>query len=196
MQPLFLGGHPAIDFLNTSLQPAGEQIETIGDGRAYLDWFVAAGLITDAEAARSARRVGARTLDQAASDARRFREWARAWLTRWQAAPQADYTAELTALNKLLAQQARYLEVVSSKDGLMKIERSPMDSAAGLLGLIGAQVAALVTEEEPVLVKRCAGPTCTLWFLDRSKAHRRVFCSPTACGNRAKVAAFRERQKQ
>jgi predicted RNA-binding Zn ribbon-like protein len=57
------------------------------------------------------------------------------------------------------------------------------------------QIAALITKEQPSLVKDCAGSTCTLWFLDQSKAHRRLFCSPSACGNRAKVAAFRDRQR-
>ena len=44
MEPLFLGGHPAVDFLNTAFAPDGQEIETIGDGRTYLDWFVSAGL--------------------------------------------------------------------------------------------------------------------------------------------------------
>jgi predicted RNA-binding Zn ribbon-like protein len=45
-------------------------------------------------------------------------------------------------------------------------------------------------------VKRCEGAECTLWFVDRTKAHRRRFCSATACGNRDKVAAFRARQRR
>jgi predicted RNA-binding Zn ribbon-like protein len=49
--------------------------------------------------------------------------------------------------------------------------------------------------ERPALVKRRTGPGCTLWFVDRTKSHGRVFCSATACGNRAKVAAFRDRQR-
>jgi predicted RNA-binding Zn ribbon-like protein len=52
-----------------------------------------------------------------------------------------------------------------------------------------------VARENASLVKQCAGPGCTLWFLDRTKAHARRFCSAAACGNRAKVAAFRERQR-
>jgi predicted RNA-binding Zn ribbon-like protein len=60
---------------------------------------------------------------------------------------------------------------------------------------MNAQIASLVATEPPALVKRCAGPGCILWFVDRTKAHRRVFCSATVCGNRAKVAAFRERQR-
>jgi predicted RNA-binding Zn ribbon-like protein len=64
-----------------------------------------------------------------------------------------------------------------------------------LLALVTQQVAQLLGMEDPTLIKRCAGAGCVLWFVDRTKAHRRVFCSTTACGNRAKVAAFRERQR-
>jgi hypothetical protein len=41
-KPLFLGGHLALDFLNTTMSPQGTEIELIGDGRAFVDWLVAA----------------------------------------------------------------------------------------------------------------------------------------------------------
>ena len=50
MRPLFLGSHPAVDFLNTALAPQGTPIETIGDGRAFVDWLVTAGLLDRATA--------------------------------------------------------------------------------------------------------------------------------------------------
>src|SRR5262245_23396958 len=100
MSPLFLGGHKAVDFLNTSLAPQGAVIELIGDGRAYVDWLVAAGLLDRATASALARRFGVKALDTAAEEARRVREWARSWLSRWRAAPRGDYRAEVAALNK------------------------------------------------------------------------------------------------
>ena len=196
MSPLFVGGHPAIDFINTALAPDGQQIETIGDGRAYLDWFVGAGLLSGDEAARLQRRFGGNALDAAAGEARRTRDRIRTWLTRWRTEPENDYADEIAALNKLLARQRRRLELIPAREGPSLVERSEIESADALLGLVAAQIAALIAQEEPSLVKHCAGPACTLWFLDRSKAHRRLFCSATTCGNRAKVNAFRERQRQ
>jgi predicted RNA-binding Zn ribbon-like protein len=35
-----------------------------------------------------------------------------------------------------------------------------------------------------------------MWFYDRTKGHRRRWCTSTGCGNRAKVAAFRARASQ
>jgi predicted RNA-binding Zn ribbon-like protein len=196
MSPLFFGSHPAIDFLNTSLAPNGEMIETIPDGRAYLEWFVGAGVLSQEEAARLRRRFGSKTLDAAAAEARKVREWARTWLNRWRSAPNAAYDSEIETLNKLLARQAQRLEVTVTDDGPSLIEQSHIESANALVALVAIQIAKLLTEEEAALVKHCAGSACTLWFLDRTKAHRRLFCSTATCGNRAKVAAFRERQRQ
>jgi predicted RNA-binding Zn ribbon-like protein len=195
MSPLFLGSHPAIDFLNTAFTPDGQPVETIGDGRAFLNWLVAAGLLEEPGAARLQRRFGSKTLDATAAEARKVREWARSWLGRWRTRPNADYGDELAALNKLLARAAFHREVVATPAGLEVAERSEIDSAEALLSPIAKSIAALITQEEASLLKHCAGAGCTLWFLDRTKGHRRLFCSSSACGNRAKVAAFRERQR-
>jgi len=195
MKPLFLGGHPAIDFLNTALTPNGEPVETIPDGRAYLEWLSGAGLLAEAEAAKLARRFGVKGLDAAAAEARKVREWARDWLVRWRARPGADYDQEVTALNKLLAREASSHELVAGKTGLALVERPQLETADALIALVAMQLAALLTSEDPSLIRDCAGSGCTLSFLDRTKAHRRLFCSATACGNRAKVAAFRSRQR-
>ena len=69
MEPLFIGSHPAIDFLNTALTPNGEQIELIGDGRSYLAWLVAAKLLDDEQAAKLLRRMGVKGADAAAAQA-------------------------------------------------------------------------------------------------------------------------------
>src|SRR5262245_10122403 len=97
--PLFIGGHPAIDFLNTSLSPGGEAIELIGDGSSLATWLGQAGLIEPAEASQLARRLGAPALDGVAAKARRFREWTRGWLEKWQTDPRRDHAAELRHVN-------------------------------------------------------------------------------------------------
>jgi predicted RNA-binding Zn ribbon-like protein len=195
MHPLFLGSHPAVDFLNTAFAPQGTPIETIGDGRGFVDWLVAAGLLDRATASTLVRRFGIKALDASAEEARRVREWARRWLSRWRTAPRGDYRAEVNALNKLLEREAIRREVVTDGADLRVVERPRIEAANSLVGLVATQIAALVTQEQPSLLKRCAGSGCTLWFLDRTKAHRRLFCSTMACGNRAKVSAFRKRQR-
>ena len=193
---LFVAGHPAIDFLNSAYAPGGELVETIGDGRALLDWMAGAGLVDQHEAARLARRFTRKALDSAAQEARAVREWARTWVAAWRENPARDYGEEIAALNKLLARESRGRELVVTKRRLELIERPHFTDARELIAPIALEIARLVTQEDPSLVKACAGAACTLWFLDRTKAHRRMFCSATGCGNRAKVAAFRRRAQR
>lgn len=195
MEPLFIGSHPAVDFLNTFLTPEGVATELMGDGKALLAWLVKAQLLDEATAARLQRRHGVKALDVAAADARRFREWTRQWLTRWRSNPGADYREEIAELNRLLAHEHRRREIVADDDGLRVVDRPRIETLDALLALLAATVAALLTEEQASLLRECAGPTCSLWFLDRTKAHRRLFCSAAGCGNRAKVSAFRARAR-
>lgn len=44
------------------------------------------------------------------------------------------------------------------------------------------------------MLSACDG--CGVPFIDRSRNHRRRWCKTGGCGNRAKVAAWRERQAQ
>lgn len=192
---MLLGGHRAIDFLNTRREPDGIAVETLENGTAFGDWLVATDLLAAEELARLRRRFGAAAFDEAAAEARRLREWTREWLERWRRAPGGRYVREIEALNRVLAREDRNRQIVTSKAGLEVREVPAFDSAAVLVALPAADIADLVTREDPSLLKACAGEACTLWFLDRTKSHRRMFCSASACGNRAKVAAFRERQK-
>jgi predicted RNA-binding Zn ribbon-like protein len=193
---LLVAGQPAIDFLNTAYAPGGLLVETIGDGRALLDWMVAAGLLEEREATALSRRFSRKTLDAAAQEARVVREWARTWLAAWRANPTRDYSGEIDVLNKLLARATGSHELTAIKKRFELIERPRYPDANALVARIALEIARVVVEEDPALLKACAGGDCTLWFLDRTKAHRRMFCSATACGNRAKVAAFRRRAQR
>lgn len=194
--PLFVAGHPAVDFLNTAYAPGGQRIEALDDGRALLDWMTGAQLLTEEESAVLQRRFSRKALDATAHEARTVREWARTWLTAWRANPARDSSEEIEVLNKLLAREERERELVVVKRRLALVDRSRIADANALLAPIAVAIAQLVSQEDPALVKACAGADCTLWFLDRTKAHRRMFCSAAACGNRAKVAAFRLRQRE
>jgi predicted RNA-binding Zn ribbon-like protein len=44
-------------------------------------------------------------------------------------------------------------------------------------------------------VKRCVHPDCTRLYVDASRAKNRLWCGMGTCGNKAKVQAFRARQR-
>ena len=195
--PPIRAGQPALDFLNTSFfhLSGGTPVERIGDGRAFLAWLAEAELL-DAAGSRRLKRFGEDALDEVATDARRFREWARGWLERWRKDPGGDHRSDLQRLNRLLADATSYREVIRQHDGLTVVEHPRIDSPSDLLAIVASQVANLIATESPEDVKRCAGDGCVLWFVDRTRGHTRTFCSAAACGNRAKVAAFRARQRE
>src|SRR5262249_319245 len=64
------------------------------------------------------------------------------------------------------------------------------------LAPVAESVAELLSHADFDLIRHCEGGQCVLWFYDRTKAHRRRWCSPQFCGNRAKVAAFRARARR
>lgn len=195
MDALFLAGHPALDFLNTSLAPKGVATELIGDGRSFVDWLLRANLLAPQDADKALQQFGSAALDRAAASARKLRDWADVWIARWRDVADSDCRTELLRLNDLLAGACRSRELLLTTHGLQLRDRVAIDDADQLVALVATQIAELVSTEERALVKRCSGVACTLWFLDRTKAHRRLYCSTTVCGNRAKVAAFRERQR-
>ena len=76
----------------------------------------------------------------------------------------------------------------------MRIEKvRRKDTAEAILGPVAEAAAELLARTDFELVKRCEDETCVLWFTDRTKSHRRRWCSMLLCGNRHKVAAYRRR---
>ena len=195
MSPLFLGSHPATDFLNSAITPNGIEVEFIGNGEALIDWLVAAGLLESEIATQIRLKFDAQELDSAAEEVRGLREWARDWVGRWRKAPHKRYEEEFAHLNRLLKEANTYREVVWSDESAHVVERTRIESPDQLLAVLAMALALLITNEQSDLVKQCAGAGCSLCFLDKTKGHRRLFCSAAVCGNRTKVAAFRERQR-
>src|SRR5258708_6597409 len=102
--PLFVGDHPALDFLNSTATPAGERLAWLADGGDLVDWMVRARLIDATTAGRFADAKYRAALDGVAAQARTLREWLRAFATRRCGTP-LDVAAldELAPLNRLLA---------------------------------------------------------------------------------------------
>jgi predicted RNA-binding Zn ribbon-like protein len=68
-------------------------------------------------------------------------------------------------------------------------------SPESLLLPVGEALALLVCMEDFSNLRTCEGHACTLMFVDRTRGRARRWCSMAACGNRAKQATHRNRQK-
>lgn len=190
----FIGDHAALDFLNTIAAPRGEVIEFIPDGEAYLTWLADAGLLGASKTQDLLDQFGGPALNRVAGEARELREWFRQVIAK--STSTRLVTEMAVKLNPTLAIDGTHRQLEKSGRRLVLRERREFTQVRQLLVPVAQAIAELLSEADASLIKRCANPPCTLWFYDRTKAHRRRFCSAAVCGNRAKVAAFRERERQ
>jgi predicted RNA-binding Zn ribbon-like protein len=69
-------------------------------------------------------------------------------------------------------------------------------SADALLVTLAREAVQLFGSDDVELIRQCQSPTCTLYFIDTSRKGDRRWCSMSACGNKAKAAGFRRRQRR
>ena len=176
----FVGGRLAVDFLNTRPAIAGgpELLEAAEDVRR---WARLAGV---------GERAEARGGDVARL--RRFRERLRMLLDGWRRG--APRQAEVALVNRYLARAPEVLEL-AVQGGRLVGRRRTGGSLGRLPGVVARSAAELLVDGEPRRYRKCADPTCGLWFYDDSKAGRRRWCSMQLCGGRAKWRAFARRRK-
>jgi predicted RNA-binding Zn ribbon-like protein len=207
--PFFVGDDLALDFLNSVAAPWGEQIEWLASGGDLIAWLEQAHAVPANVLAELRRRVSLRAFDAVAAQARELREWFRTFISEHAGKPlEPRALRELALLNQLLEEDEIYQQIESSRAR----DNGKNDSDAHrafrwqrirrwrrpktLLLPIAEAMGDLVCRKDFSFVRKCEGSTCTLWFVDVSKAHARRWCSMAVCGNRAKAAAHRARARQ
>ncbi|WP_448651167.1 CGNR zinc finger domain-containing protein [Pseudomonas fluorescens] len=99
------------------------------------------------------------------------------------------------ALNGFLRKAVSHPQLVWPASGAPQLERQRrQQTAEQFLSPIAEAAANLLVAGDFNLIRRCEHPECILWFYDRTKAHKRRWCSMALCGNRHKVAEFRKRK--
>lgn len=104
--------------------------------------------------------------------------------------------ADPARFNAFLRKVASYPQLDWDGQGAHLRHQAVRPGAEWLLAPLAEQGAQLLAEGDFELVRVCEHPDCTLWFYDRTKSHRRRWCSMALCGNRHKVAEHRKRQRQ
>lgn len=61
---------------------------------------------------------------------------------------------------------------------------------------IARDAIAVLSDPGVPLLKECANPECTQFYVDRSRGARREWCRMDPCGNRIKAAAYRARKRK
>ena len=196
--PALVGDHIALDFLNSIAAPNGEMVDWITNGPDFVAWLVRVEVINPSDAQSVLSQFSSRDLDQTARDAIALREWFRDVVLQVHTSGIGALSpSDIDRLNGVLAQGVSYQHIERLEDtGLRLADKRSWQKSDDLLAPLAVAMADLLCDGDFDLVRNCHNDPCTMWFYDRTKGHRRRWCSQAVCGNRAKVAAFRKRQKQ
>jgi predicted RNA-binding Zn ribbon-like protein len=183
--PELVGDHPAMDLLNTIMRLESGLVDVWQSDEDVLRWLGRTGLLKAKVTLQFQR-------GPLLAAARRLRDVVRALVV----ARKAKRRLDVSALNDLLAKGKSHCVLTRAKDGSLGVERRyEQKTPEGVLAPLAEACAEFLATAEFDLVRACEGVDCVLWFYDRTKAHRRRWCSMDACGNRNKVARFRSRQE-
>lgn len=178
-----VGDHLAMDLLNTEARNDSELVDYWKSGGDVLRWLARHGI---APAPEASPVDDAELLSQGKS----LRTLARQLIAQRK----EETLGDISGLNKYLHAYLSAPHLASDSEGKLALTRIARGEAvASLLGPVAEAVAQLLAEGDFALVKQCAHPECVLWFYDRTKAHKRRWCSMALCGNRYKAAQFRNR---
>jgi predicted RNA-binding Zn ribbon-like protein len=186
LEPYVLADHPVLDMLNTRANVDGVPFEFWqGDGDVER-WLVRLGWcdVGTVPVFEEGALLGA---------ARGLREVIRQLLEQRKAGEQGDPGA----LNAFLRKAVSHPQLAWPAPGELRLERQrKQQTAEQFLAPIAEAAATLLVEGDFGLIRTCEHPECVLWFYDRTKGHKRRWCSMALCGNRHKVAEFRKRKLQ
>jgi predicted RNA-binding Zn ribbon-like protein len=176
-----LGDHLAMDLLNTEARQAGSTIDYWDTPEDVVRWLRLHGIAAASEVGDDNS-----LLEKAIS----LRALARLLIEQRKSGRRGD----ISGLNIYLNAYASAPHLECDESGELVLTRIARGEAlASLLGPVAEAVAQLLVEGDFSLVKQCEHPDCILWFYDRTKAHKRRWCSMAICGNRYKAAQFRKR---
>jgi predicted RNA-binding Zn ribbon-like protein len=185
----WLGGRPALDFVNTLRERWWRNVETLVTPADLALWLERAELLTPGSRPRPPMALLHR--------ARELRESIDAAVVASTQGEPVDPRA-LQTIDSWLPAAVTYETLEPGDDGVPVIGvASPADALEHALGLVALDAARMLgTPEQRVRARICASDTCSARFYDRSPTAGRLWCSMRACGNVAKARRHRERVRE
>ena len=188
------GGHDhgvqlddTFDFINTLEYDAidGHPNEHLPTAERAVEWFATRGLI-HAESLETSDR----DLEHVLAVRAALREVTDAVVER-----RAPKKGALDRVNRTLRARAA-TELVADQDGIGISHRHVGDAIDDALARVTEPLVHELASGNPDRLRVCANDMCRWVFYDESRTGQRRWCSMASCGNRAKAARHRARQKE
>ena len=186
----FVGGHPALDFLNTVADTGKTRDDDkFVDWAAVRAWAGKSGLLAEADLTRFLRHPRQDGGDELAA-LHGFRDDAYAALAHLTAGDGGSAGAR--AANRLAEaiRDAIGRSTFDAVDGRFAW-RPDARAASRWVDAAALGFEHLLRSDDFARIRQCG--RCTWFFVDRGRGVGRRWCDMRTCGNRAKVEAFRER---
>lgn len=185
-----VGGHPALDFVNTlDERLSGAPEERLASYADLLSFLRQAHLIKRAELA-ALRTVGSAAERQAVlARALRLREAAH-HLLRALRLHGENGAHELSLIGREIA-DATAARRLARAGRTIRWQWIDARGAWRPLHELALALSDLFASDGFDHVRKCAAEDCGVWFMDRSHAAARRWCDMKTCGNRAKLRRFR-----
>jgi predicted RNA-binding Zn ribbon-like protein len=184
----WVGGHPALDLVNTeAVDAGGDRLELVPHWADLVDWAATAGLI-DPDLAEQCRTADRRRGRIVLAWFRQLRSGLRDALESGGDEPSAG--GALDAAVAAVAVRLTYRP--GQQRGALPVDASgPLER----LRLALATTALDATQLDRSRVGRCGNERCVLLYYDSTKNRSRRWCDMAVCGNRAKASAYYRRHQ-
>ena len=202
--PELVGGHPALDLVNTVSWRLDEhrRHDNLTDSASLISWCIRAGVV---DGQTAAALTEAAVVDERGPGqlpvlaARALREDLVAVLeslldsASGSNAVDGQFIVNVSPeLHAVLIDALAHSELAGPPMRWQLTAAQPAD----LSRLLALSTLDLLQSPHLSLLRRCAGPGCGWMFLDRTRSHTRRWCNTTDCGNRDRARRHYARQRQ
>ncbi len=192
----FIAGNLSLDFINTQIIENGAPKDLLAHFADFAAWTAAADLLEKSKAEKLIADWSGRTEASAVfAQALNFRKVLREMFADL-AGGKAVGKAAIAAINHKIQNQSGAVEIRQTENGFEKLFRADFREPHQLLAPIAESAADFLCYGNPTYLRKCESRDCILYFYDTTKNHSRRWCSMAGCGNRAKAAAFYQRQQK
>ena len=175
----FIADRPVLDFVATVAERTTAREEKLRKPADLADWVMQSGIVDHPPT------ITTRQLEQA----KQLREALFGLLSALIDGSEPQ-PADRDLVNKAASGPGPTLQLTSNG------EVSRHGDIDAVLAVLAQDCLDLFDSADRKALHWCADPSCTRPFIDRSRGHRRRWCGMKGCGDRAKAAAYRARQRE